>query len=105
MKLEELAGSVHRHFQRYGHRALSVAVKDLMSRDQLAACATFANGRFRESTVQSIRALGYEVILNEPPDCHALILFDNEPTLDELELLVGVFPVETINQFRKVPHV
>ena len=105
MNVEELAGSVHRHFMRWGHPALSVAVKDLMSRDELAECATFANGRIRESTVQAIRALGCEVILNEPPPCHALILFDNEPSLDQLQLLAAAFPIETTNQFRKVPHV
>jgi hypothetical protein len=105
MNLEELLGSVRRHFQRWGHPALSVAVKDLMSRDQLAECATFANRKLRESTVQSIRALGYEVILNEPPACHALVLFDGEPTFGELQGLAAAFPTETTNQFRRVDHV
>ncbi len=97
MLLEDLRGNVLSHYDKIlaeeGREewALSVNCVPGLDVEDTARQAARLNRQMCVSTVGAIRSLGYEVRPDWTEDGHTNILFDAEPTDDELLALRGVF--------------
>lgn len=75
MKFKNFEVSTDNHYEHHGEHALSVfCLSDCDEGEEVARCCPdFNRDVFREATVGSIRAVGYNVESNEPPYGHALV--------------------------------
>jgi hypothetical protein len=70
---------------------LSVVSLPGKSADELARLAGLRHPKIRETTVATIRRAGYEVVPDEPPEGHALIMLPRLPTDDDYQRVSDVF--------------
>jgi hypothetical protein len=71
------------HHDEEGDFAISVASLAGVDGDALAGLARFSHPRIRETTVGRVRAEGYDVVPDPPPDWHALIMLPHLPADDD----------------------
>jgi len=81
------------HYDECGDFAISVRSRPGATADDLARVdppmITYA--RLRETTVGALRAAGYNVIPDEPPPAHALIMLPRLPTDEDYEAVSTAF--------------
>jgi hypothetical protein len=82
---DTLAKTALAHFDTYGEFAISCRSKMGMSADELAAVdpPLVQYPWIRETTAGELRSAGYDVVPDEPPPAHALIMLPRIPTDDD----------------------
>ena len=79
------------HHDKRGDFAISVASLPDRSADELARLGALRHPRIRETTVGRIREVGYDVVPDEPPEGHALIMLARHPADDDYETISNAF--------------
>lgn len=79
------------HYDKRGDLAISVVCRAGKTADELAARGTLPHPRIRQTTVGRIRSAGYNVIADEPPEDHALIMLPRLPTDDDWITISNLF--------------
>jgi hypothetical protein len=81
---ETLQKTALRHYDVHGEFAISVRSKEGLTANELAAIdPPLAYPRIRETTVGAVRAVGYDVVRDEPPPAHALVMLPSIPADDD----------------------
>jgi hypothetical protein len=80
------------HFDAHGCFAISVRAKPGMTATELAVVEPpLAHPVIRATTAGALRRLGYEVVPDEPPPAHALIMLPDVPAGHEYHEISHVF--------------
>src|SRR3954453_14452603 len=89
---ETLAMTAFAHYDVHGDFAISVRSKPGMTADEMAHVEpALPQPRLRETTVGDLRAAGYDVVRDEPPPTHALIMLDPFPADDVYVRIASIF--------------
>jgi hypothetical protein len=95
---ETLHKSALAHFDEKGVFALSVRSRPPMSAEELARVdPPMLHPRMRATTVGVLRRAGYDVIPDEPPPAHALIMLPGVPADDDYVTVSAIFGEPTSN--------
>jgi hypothetical protein len=79
------------HFDDHGEFAISVVSLPHATVDELAHLAGLPHPRLRTTTVGAIRAVGFDVVPDEPPPGHALITLPRLPADEDYAAIADVF--------------
>lgn len=80
------------HFDVHNEFGISVRCKPPMTADQLALVdPPLPQKQLRETTVGALREAGFDVVPDEPPPTHALIMLQPVPTDDDYLRITAIF--------------
>ncbi len=92
--------STYNHYVESGYEeyALSVFCLPDCNGDEIAIQSSLRHDKYKKSTVGQIRAVGYEVVPDDPPAAHALVkALPSPPSREDWRKLSEVFSKEKDN--------
>jgi hypothetical protein len=94
---ETLRKTALAHHDERGDFAISAVSRAGATADELASLGALAHPKIRETTVGRIRAAGYDVISDELPEGHALIMLPRLPADDDWTAISDLFDPPRLN--------
>jgi hypothetical protein len=95
---ETLSKTALAHYDVYDEYAVSVRSAPGMTADELAYVKPpLPQQNLRETTVGALRQAGFDVVRDEPPPKHALIMLEPVPTDDDYLRITAIFGTPRAN--------
>jgi hypothetical protein len=103
MDLQTLRDGIEQEYVESGRYGASIGCAADLGAEEIALRARQPHRRMRASTVGALRAVGVDVVRDpvESFEDHALILFDQNPSLEDLAVVERAFGLPVLNPGRR----